>query len=148
MVNNPLLWPFLVYGIAVVCLVSGMLTLSYFLGERHIEHATGETYEGGILATGTARLRFPIHFYIIALFFVIFDVEAAFIFSWAIAIRAVGWAGYWIILFFMGVSGVVLVYLWRIGALNFGPDGQILLKAYHKFIKKPIAHEMVDKQGK
>jgi NADH-quinone oxidoreductase subunit A len=145
--NHPLLWPFLVYGLAVVSPVSGMLLLSYFLGERHEEHATDEAYEGGILATGTARLRFPIHFYIIALFFVIFDVEAAFIFSWAIAIHAAGWAGYWVIVVFMGVSTTLLLYLWRIGALDFGPDSPKLLKAYYKFIKKPSTYEVVDKQG-
>src|ERR1700733_2559934 len=144
--THPLLWPFLVYGLAVVSLVSGILFLSYFLGERHKEHATDEAYESGILATGTARLRFPIHFYIIALFFVIFDVEAAFIFSWAIAIRAAGWAGYWVILAFMGVSSTLLVYLWRIGALDFGPDGPKLLKAYYQFINKRSDYEVVDQQ--
>ena len=145
---HPLLWPFLVYGLAVVSLVSGILLISWVLGERHEEHATDEAYEGGILATGTARLRFPIHFYIIAMFFVIFDVEAAFIISWAISIRSAGWAGYLTILLFIGVLAVVLLYVWRIGALDFGPDGPKLLKAYYKYIKKPISYEVVDQQGK
>jgi len=146
--NATLLWPFLVYGIAVVTLVSGILLISYFLGERHEEHATDETYEGGVIATGTARLRFANHFYIIAMFFVIFDVEAAFIISWAIAIRSAGWMGYIAIFVFIGILIAVLTYIWRIGALDFGPNGKKILKAYHKNIKLATGYEVVDKQDK
>lgn len=145
--GSTLLWPFLVYGIAVVLLVCAMLTISYFLGERHEENATDEVFESGITATGDARLRFPIHFYIIAMFFVIFDLEAVFIISWAIAIRAVGWGGYIGILIFIGVLVAVLIYEWRIGALDFGPNGRKILKAYYKK-NKTSYHEMVDNPGK
>jgi NADH-quinone oxidoreductase subunit A len=130
-----LLWPFLVYTIAVVSLVGGILLISYFLGERHKEHATDEAYEGGTIATGTARLRFPIHFYIIAMFFVIFDMAAVFILSWAITIREVGWAGYTTIYLFIGIILVALLYIWKIGALDFGPNGKKILKAYHEKYK-------------
>jgi len=143
-----LLWPFLVYGIAVVSLVSGILFISYFLGERHEEPATDEAYEGGIIATGTARLRFPVHFYILAIFFVVFDVEAAFILSWAISIRAAGWTGYAAILVFIGVQMTLLVYLWKTGGLNFGPDGKAILKAFHKNIKNRTTYAVVDNESK
>ena len=142
-----LLWPFLVYGIAVVTLVGGILFISYFLGERHEENATDQAYEAGITATGTARLRFPVHFYIIAMFFVIFDVQSVFVICWAISIRAVGLAGYIGIVIFIGVLVAVLVYERQIGALDFGPDGKKILKSYHQKIKTPIRNEMVDKQG-
>jgi len=143
-----LLWPFLVYGIAVVSLVGGILFISYFLGERHEELATDEAYEGGIIATGNAKLRFSVDFYILAIFFVIFDVEAAFILSWAVSIRAAGWTGYAAILVFMGIQTVLFLYLWKTGALDFGPDGKAILKAFHKKVKKTILYDMVDKQGK
>ncbi len=143
-----LLWPFLVYGIAVVSLVGGILFISYFLGERHEEHATDETYEGGVLATGTAKLRFSVDFYILAIFFVIFDVEATFILSWAVSIRAAGWTGYAAIGTFIAVQLILLFYLWKTGALDFGPDGKAILKAFHKKIKKPIPYAVVDKQSK
>jgi len=146
--STTLLWPFLVYGIAVVTLVIGILIISYFLGERHEEHATDETYEGGVIATGTARLRFANHFYIIAMFFVIFDGEAAFVITWAIAIRSVGWTGYIAISVFIGILITVLTYIWRIGALDFGPDTKKILNAYHKNIKVSSAYEMVDQQDK
>lgn len=143
-----LLWPFLVYGIAVVSLVGGILFISWFLGERHEEHATDEAYEGGVLATGTAKLRFSVDFYILAIFFVIFDVEAAFILSWAVSIRAAGWTGYAAIVTFIGVLLSLLFYLWKTGALDFGPDSKAILKAFHKKIKQPVIYEMVDKQSK
>src|SRR5688572_31290516 len=71
-----------------------MLGLSFVLGQRHKEHATNEPYEGGILSSGSARLRFSSQFYLIAMLFVIFDVETIFIFSWAIAFKELGWFGY------------------------------------------------------
>lgn len=130
--NTTLFWPFLVYAIAVVLLVSGMLFLSHLLGERHSEHATDEPYESGILETGSARVRLPINFYIVALLFVIFDIEAIFIIAWAISVKALGWGGYVAILIFIGVLISLLIYEWRIGALDFGPDSKKILKAYRK----------------
>ena len=134
--GSSLLWPFLLYGVAVVFLVGAMLLISYFIGERHMEHATNEPYESGIEATGNARLRFPNHFYLIAMFFVIFDVAGAFVITWAIAIREVGWPGYVTILIFSEILFSVFIYLWKIGALDFGPDAKRILKAYHEKIKK------------
>src|SRR5680860_601438 len=93
-VNSFSFWPFVIYVIAVVLLVAGMMTVSYFIGEHHSEKATSKPYESGIKPTGSARLHFPIHFYIIAMFFVGFDLEAVFIFTWSISIRETGWPGY------------------------------------------------------
>ena len=64
------LWPLLVYGGIVLGLVCIMLGLSFILGQRHQERATNEPYEGGILSTGSARLRFSSQFYLIAMLFV------------------------------------------------------------------------------
>ncbi len=132
LLNTTLFWPFLVYAIAVVLLVSGMLFLSYLLGEQHSEHATDEPYESGILETGSARVRLPINFYIVALLFVIFDIEAIFIITWAISVKALGWGGYVAILIFFVVLISLLIYEWRIGALDFGPDSKKILKAYRQ----------------
>ena len=112
------LWPLGVYCGAVVVLVSGMIVVSYLLGERHKEAATGEPYESGVLPTGGARLRFPAHFYLIAMFFVIFDLEVVFLFAWAVAARDLGWLGFWEISIFVGVLVVAWAYLWRVGALE------------------------------
>ena len=130
-----MLWPVLVYGAIVLSLVVIMLGLSYILGQRHKERATGEPYEGGIVSTGSARLRFSAQFYLIAMLFVIFDVETMFIVSWAIAFPELGWYGYLGVLVFVILLFVVLIYEWRNGALDFGPDGRKILRAYRK--KKP-----------
>ncbi|MFA6135257.1 MAG: NADH-quinone oxidoreductase subunit A [Phycisphaerae bacterium] len=114
------LWPLAAYFGAVVILATGILALSYVLGQRHNERSTGVPYESGIVSTGSARIRMPAEFYLVALFFVIFDLEAVFIFAWAIAARQLGWAGYVEIVVFVGVLVAALVYLWRQGALDWG----------------------------
>jgi NADH-quinone oxidoreductase subunit A len=127
-------WPFLVYVILAFAIVGGMIGLSYLLGERHSEKTTGEPYESGIPVTGNARLRFSSHFYLIAMFFVIFDLDAAFVFAWAISFRELGVPGYIGVFVFILLLMVVLVYELGIGALNFGPDGKKILK-YKKKLK-------------
>jgi len=67
-----------------------MLLLSFVLGQRHRERSTGRPYESGVEATGSARMRFDVKFYMVAMFFVIFDLEAVFVFSWAIVLRRLG----------------------------------------------------------
>lgn len=117
------LWPLVVYFVATVLIATAMIALSYVLGQRHHERATGEPYESGIISTGSAQVRFDVRFYLVAMFFVIFDLESIFIFAWAVATRELGWAGYFEILIFIGVLVIVLVYLWRLGALDWGPAG-------------------------
>lgn len=130
------IWPLLVYAALVLLIVGGMLAFSYLIGQRHNETQTDTIYESGIKTTGDARIRFPVHFYIVAMFFVIFDLEAAFIISWAIAFRDVGWGGYLGVLIFIVILLVVLLYEWRIGALDFGPKGKKILREYHRRIKE------------
>jgi NADH-quinone oxidoreductase subunit A len=115
---DPIFWPLALYFFAVVALVGVMIGLSWLLGESHGERTTSEPYESGVAVTGSARLRFDVRFYLIAAFFVIFDLEAVFIFGWAVAVRELGWTGYVVILVFIGVLFAALVYLWRAGALD------------------------------
>ncbi len=115
------LWPLVLYFAAIVALVAAMLGGSYVLGTRRTNKAKFEPFESGIVSVGSARLRFPAKFYLVAMLFVIFDVESIFIFAWAIAFRAVGWAGYVEVLVFIAILIAALAYLWRIGALDWGP---------------------------
>ena len=114
-------WPLVLYCVAVIALVGGMTAASYVLGQRHMGKATVEPFEAGIVPVGDARFRFSVKFYLVAMFFVIFDLEAVFIFAWAIAFRDVGWAGYIEVLVFIAVLVAALIYLWRLGALDWGP---------------------------
>lgn len=79
-------WPLAVYLVAVGLLTAAVIAVPAVLGEKHKERATGEPFESGILPTGSARLHFSAKFYLIAMFFVIFDLEAIFIFAWAVAV--------------------------------------------------------------
>lgn len=112
------LWPLVVYLVIVSTLVVAMLGLSFILGERHHNRATGTPYESGILSQGSARVRLSAKFYLVAMFFVIFDLEAVFIFAWAISVREAGWTGYAEATLFITVLLATLVYLWRVGALD------------------------------
>lgn len=106
-----------------------MIGGSYILGERHTARFRNEPFEAGMPLTGTARIRYSSHFYMVAMFFVIFDLDVAFIITYAIAFRELGWPGYAGILIFIFLLLVVLLYEWKTGALNFGPDGKKILKA-------------------
>ena len=118
------LWPLAVYFAAVLILVGSIIAISYVLGQRHMQRATGQPYESGILVTGSARLRLDVKYYLVAMFFVIFDLETVFIVAWAIAFRELGWAGYVEILVFIAVLFAALIYLWRLGALDWNTRGK------------------------
>ncbi len=121
---DTVLWPWVVYCAAVAVVVAGMVLTSYILGERHKGKARGQPYESGIVSTGSARLRMSVKFYLVAVFFVIFDLESVFIFAWAICVRQAGWAGYVEILVFIAILVATLAYLWKEGALDWASGGR------------------------
>ena len=131
---TPDLWPLLAYFAAVVAVVGAMMGLSHLLGERTRKPAKAmlEPFESGIVAAGSSRLRFSVPFYLIAIFFVIFDIESVFIFAWAIAFRESGWAGFIEILVFIVVLVAALAYLWLAGALDWRTARQ---KAVDRLLK-------------
>lgn len=128
-------WPFLIYASAVLLIVGIMIGLSHILGERHEEKTTGQPYESGIPPTGNARLRFSSHFYLIAIFFVIFDLDAVFILVWAASFRELGLGGYIGISIFIGILIAVLIFEIGIKALDFGPKGKLILKHKNRLSK-------------
>ncbi len=123
------LWPLAVYFLAVIALVAVMLGLSHVLGERHRAAAASTPYESGIVSTGSARVRFPAKFYLVAMFFVIFDLEAVFVFAWAVSARRTGWLGFTEIAVFIGVLVATWAYLWRVGALDWGTSRRVKTRA-------------------
>jgi NADH-quinone oxidoreductase subunit A len=112
------LWLLAVYIAAALSLAAAVIGLSYVLGERHEGRDTGDPYESGLVPTGTAWLRFDVKYYLVAMFFVIFDLEAVFIFAWAAAVRGAGWNGYLAVAVFIAVLVAALFYLQGIGALD------------------------------
>lgn len=95
-----------------------MYGLSFILGQRHTDRETNFPYESGIKTTGSARVRFSARFYIVAMLFVIFDLEVVFLFGWAIGAKQLGWPGYWGLLVFIAILVAGLIYEWRVGALD------------------------------
>jgi len=121
---EPGIFAMFVYGAAVFVIIAVLLFISSWLGEKKPTPEKLRAYESGIIPTGTARLRYPVSFYLVAIFFLIFDVEGAYIFSWAVACRELGWAGWFQISFFIFVLIMGLVYIWRKGGLEWGPQAK------------------------
>lgn len=123
------LWPLGLYFLIALVVAGSMIGLSFVLGERHADRATGQPYESGIVSTGSARVRLSVKFYIVAMLFVIFDLEAVFIFAYAVAYEEVGWPGYAGLVVFVAILVVALIYEYRMGALDWEPVRLRMAKA-------------------
>ena len=98
--------------------------LAALLGGRAYGRTKNKPFESGVDSVGSARLRFSAKFYLVAMLFVIFDVEALYLFAWAVSVRESGWAGLIEATVFIAILLAGLVYLWRIGALDWAPQGR------------------------
>ncbi len=114
-------WSFAVYIVGVFAICAIMLILPPLLGGRAWGRAKEEPFESGVVSQGGAQIRFSAKFYLVAMMFVIFDVEALFLYAWASSVRETGWAGYAEALTFVVVLLLGLVYIWRVGALDWAP---------------------------
>jgi NADH-quinone oxidoreductase subunit A len=117
-------WPAVLYAALVLAIVAAILVVSSLLGERYRGPERGVPYESGIKPAGPMAKRLSVEFYQVALFFVIFDLEAVFIFAWAVNARRLGWAGYFEIVVFVVLLFAGLVYLWKTGGLDWGAAGR------------------------
>ncbi|WP_174626498.1 NADH-quinone oxidoreductase subunit A [Candidatus Methylobacter favarea] len=116
--------PLIIYFAAVLAITCVMLGGAYLLGQRHRAKAADEPFESGIVPTGDVHIRFSVHFYLLAIFFVIFDMETVFLFAWSIALNESGWAGFIEASIFIIVLFAALIYLWAIGALEWSTRRQ------------------------
>jgi NADH-quinone oxidoreductase subunit A len=112
------------FVLAVLLLVALLLGLCSWLGVRRPGREKLRAYESGIIPTGSARLRYPVPFYLVAIFFLLFDLEGVFIFAWAIACRELGWLGWLQMSFFILVLLFGLIYIWKRGGLAWGRASQ------------------------
>jgi len=110
-----------VYAVLVIAFVASQLFLAAWLGERKVTAEKLRPYECGVIPTGTARFRYPVPFYLVAVFFLIFDVEGAYIFTWAVIYREAGWPGWIQMAFFIVLLLVGLLYVWKHGGLDWRP---------------------------
>jgi NADH-quinone oxidoreductase subunit A len=122
---------FIVYTLGATVICAFMLGVPVWLGGRAYGRAKNEPFESGVVSVGSARMRFTARFYLTAMFFVIFDVEALFLYAWAVSVRESGWAGFIEAVIFIAVLLVGLIYIWRLGALDWAPDARRKRAAKH-----------------
>lgn len=115
-------WSIAVFVLVILAVCILMLAVSAFLGGRTHGRAKTDPFESGVVSVGGARMRLPAKFYLVAMFFVIFDVEALYLYAWAVSVRESGWAGFIEASIFIFILFAGLVYLWRVGALQWAPS--------------------------
>ncbi|KGD72304.1 NADH:ubiquinone oxidoreductase subunit A [Tatumella morbirosei] len=114
-------WAFVVFVVIAFGLCAFMLTGGWLLGGRAKARYKNTPFESGIDSVGNTQLRLSAKFYLVAMFFVIFDVEALFLYAWSTSVRESGWVGFAEATIFILVLLAGLVYLARIGALDWAP---------------------------
>ena len=107
-----------VYTVLVMLFIASQLFLAAWLGEKKKSPEKSRPYECGIIPTGSARFRYPVPFYLVAIFFLLFDVEGAFIFTWAVVYREMGLVVYGQMSFFILLLLAGLFYIWKQGGLD------------------------------
>ena len=110
--------PILVLGGVALGFSVFTLVVSNMLGKPRPNPAKSSVYECGIPSVGTARERFPVKFYLVCMIFILFDVDAAFLYPWALIFRELGVFGFLEMLVFVGLLGGGFVYAWKVGALD------------------------------
>ena len=92
--------------------------LGYLFGPRKKSDVKAQPYESGISPYGEGTRRMPVRFYLVAVLFILFDIEVVFLYPWAVRFRELGWYGFGAMMIFLGVVFVTLAYEWRKGALD------------------------------
>ena len=129
--RNPYLWQYLPLALQILVAIGmagGMVFASYFIGKHRRSRVKLGAYECGMDPVGDARGRFSVRFYMVAMLFILFDVEAVFMLPWAVIYRQLPqitgsrFFGFWEMLVYLGFVAVGLFYVWKKGILNFVND--------------------------
>ncbi|MBZ5549532.1 MAG: NADH-quinone oxidoreductase subunit A [Acidobacteriia bacterium] len=107
------------FGIATV-IAGAIVTLSWLIGQHKPNRAKLSPYECGVPPIGDARERFSVKFYMVAMLFILFDVEAVFLYPWAIILRELKMFGFWEMIVYIAIFLVGLFYVWKKGVLDWG----------------------------
>ena len=110
---------FLAVGLAVGVLpVVGTKVLSMLLGHDKPDSEKLSPHECGFEAFEDARMKFDVRYYLVAILFILFDLEIAFLFPWAVVLQEIGWFGFWAMMVFLGILVMGFIYEWKKGALD------------------------------
>ena len=118
---SPEAWSAFIFVVAVFGICAIMLIGSALLGGKSSARARNEPFESGVVAASPEQMRLSAKFYLVAMFFVIFDVEALYLYAWAVSVKETGWLGFAEAAVFITILGASVVYLARIGALDWTP---------------------------
>ncbi len=110
--------PLLIHVLFALGIAGAIVILSQFLGRHRFSRAKFQPYECGMPPTGDARERFSVKFYMVAMLFILFDVEAVFLYPWAILLKELKMFGFWEMLVYIGIVMAGLVYIWKKGVLD------------------------------
>jgi NADH-quinone oxidoreductase subunit A len=112
--------PLLLHFLVAAALAAAMISLSAIFGYRRPNPTKSQAYECGITPTGDARARFSVKFYLVAMLFILFDVEVVFLFPWAVIFRELGMFGFLEMLVYLGIVLAGFFYIWKKGVLDWG----------------------------
>lgn len=110
--------PILVFIFITLVMGIGFFVVGKVLGPSNPDSEKMSPYECGFEAFEDARMKFDVRYYLVAILFIIFDLEIAFFFPWAVALREIGMVGFWAMMLFLGVLVIGFIYEWRKGALE------------------------------
>lgn len=110
--------PVLILFVLAAGFVTTMLLLAIILGPKKYSEVKDDPFECGTIGSGSTSQRFGVKFYLVAITFIVFDVEIIFLYPWAIQVGELGWNGFWVMMPFLGILTLGLVYEWRRGILN------------------------------
>jgi NADH-quinone oxidoreductase subunit A len=111
-------FPVIIFLVVAIGLSSLMVGAAYLIGKQHPDKEKNSPYECGFEPFDNARRTFDVRFYLVAILFIIFDLEVAFLFPWAIALKEIGAFGFWSMMGFLGILTVGFIYEWKKGALE------------------------------
>jgi len=110
--------PILIFMVIAVGISVAMIAGSFLMGKQNPDSEKLSAYECGFEAFTDARGKFDVRFYLVCLLFIIFDLEIAFLFPWAVSLGEIGMLGFWSMIVFLGVLTVGFIYEWKKGALD------------------------------
>ncbi len=110
--------PILVFILVGLAIGVGPILIGYLMGPSRPDDEKNSPYECGFDPFDDARMKFDVRFYLVAILFIIFDLEVAFMFPWAVVIDNIGWFGFWSMMVFFGLLVVGFIYEWKKGALE------------------------------
>ena len=116
--------PLLIHIVVAGVIAGAIVTLSYFIGQHKYNKAKMLPYECGMQPVGDARQRFSVKFYLVAMLFILFDVEAVFLYPWAIIFKELKMFGFWEMLVYIGIVLAGYWYIWKKGVIDWNKQGK------------------------